>query len=236
MKNGKIMLSDIGWGMSMHQQVDKFGRSGAIFGGAGGLGKEVLAVYFVDKGHQAGPELHWITDNGIIIMTNATKGNGLNICTRIPARPGQLERYPQGGSRDWSVCEQVFPDKDWKVPNWLLQKARRNQSMGLNLRESSSSSSSMSGYMLGDLLQDRQEMAWDYVKYEGDGKLTRFIQSSQDIEEKVKEAVYDAVAREVPDRSDDDEDFTKSCMAGMKAALDVYSRLGSTRKRRMVRR
>ena len=125
-KNGKILLDDIGWSQSLHQRVDKFERNAAIYNGAGGLGTEVLAVYFVDKGHHAGPELHWITDNGIVIMTNAIKGNGLNICTRIPARPAQLTRYPQGGSRDWTICEQVFPDRDWRVPGWLMDKARRH--------------------------------------------------------------------------------------------------------------
>ena len=53
----------------------------------GGLGTEILAVYYVDKSHYNGGELHWITDNGIIIVTNALRNGGKDICTKLTARP-----------------------------------------------------------------------------------------------------------------------------------------------------
>ena len=72
---------------------------------------------------------------------------------------------------------------------------------------------------MGDLLQDRQEIAWDYVMRYADKRTLNAIRSDSELEEKVREAVYDAVEREVPDVTDDDDDFTKSCEVGMKAAL-----------------
>ena len=126
-KGGKIMTSDIGFSRTMHQQsYDRLERTGAMIranGGGSSIGNEVLAVFYVDKGHRAGGELHWITDNGVIIVTNALRGNGLDICTKLNARPQQLRRYQQGGNSDWDACEQMFPEKDWRVPNWLLDKA-----------------------------------------------------------------------------------------------------------------
>ena len=53
-------------------------------------------------------------------------------------------------------------------------------------------------------------MAWDYVTYYGNRKLRELIESDPEAETKIKEAVYDAVEREVPDVTDDDDDFTKS--------------------------
>ena len=133
---GKITLSGLGFTNTLHQSVDRQGRDLSISHDAGGLGSEVLAVFFVDKGHYNGPELHWITDNGIIIVTNALRAGGLNICTKLTARPQQLKRYQQGGNRDWIACEQMFPDKDWKAPGWLLDKAQEHQLRGLNYTES----------------------------------------------------------------------------------------------------
>ena len=43
-----------------------------------------------DKGHPNGPELHTITDNGIIIVRNERTGK---LITTLIARPGQIHRY-----------------------------------------------------------------------------------------------------------------------------------------------
>jgi hypothetical protein len=177
-------------------------------------------VYYVDRNHPNGPELHWITDNAIVLITNALRGDGLNVCTHIPARPGQLKRYPTGDNPSFYACEQIFPDNDWKIPGWLLNKAQEHQRMGLNYRESIKES-----YQLGDLLQDRQEMAWDYVTYRGNKKLLNLINSDPEAERQIKDAVFDAVEREVPDVTDDDDDFTKSSRVGMEAAMQEYSRI-----------
>ena len=43
-----------------------------------------------DKGHPNGPELHTITDSGIIIVRNERTGK---LITTLIARPGQIHRY-----------------------------------------------------------------------------------------------------------------------------------------------
>ena len=214
-KGGHIMLDSLNFSRTRHAGIERTDRGDAVNNEGGGFGNEVLAVYYVDRNHPNGPELHWITDNAIVLITNALRDNGLSVCTYIPARPGQLRRYPTGDNPSFAACEQVFPDKDWKVPNWLIGKAEQHQRMGLNYRESKMDES----YKLGDLLQDRQEIAWDYVMRYADKRTLNAIRSDSELEEKVREAVYDAVEREVPDVTDDDDDFTKSCDVGMKAAL-----------------
>ena len=131
---GKITLDKLGFTNTLHQSGERQGRDASI-NQSGGVGDEVLAVYYVDKGHYNGAELHWITDNGIIIITNALRGGGLDICTKLIARPQQLKRYPQGGNRDWNACEQMFPEKNWNVPSWLIRKAETHQTLGLNYTE-----------------------------------------------------------------------------------------------------
>lgn len=217
------MLDRLNFTNTRHAGEERTGRSSAVNQEGGGFGKEVLAVYYVDRNHPNGPELHWITDNAIVLITNALRGNGLDVCTHIPARPGQLKRYPTGDNPSFYACEQMFPDKDWRVPSWLLNIAQEHQRLGLNMREESTEVNE--NYQLGDLLQDRQEIAWDYVMYKGNNRMIELINSDPKVEERVKDAVYDAVAREVPDVKDDDDDFTKSCRVGMDAALGAYAKI-----------
>lgn len=136
-RNGHIMLDSLNFTNTRHAGIERTGRNAAVNQEGGGFGKEVLAVYYVDRNHPNGPELHWITDNAIILITNALRGNGLNVCTQLPARPGQLRRYPTGDNPSFAACEQVFPDNDWKMPKWLLDKAYQHQKMGLNMAEES---------------------------------------------------------------------------------------------------
>jgi len=50
----------------------------------------VVATFTVDKHHRNGPELHSITDTGIIIIRNKrTK----KMITKLIARPAQIRRY-----------------------------------------------------------------------------------------------------------------------------------------------
>ena len=54
-----------------------------------GEGKEI-ARFTVDKHHKNGPEIHIITDTGIIIIKNKrTK----KLITKLIARPAQIRRY-----------------------------------------------------------------------------------------------------------------------------------------------
>ena len=49
-----------------------------------------IATFTVDKHHRNGPELHTITDTGIIIIRNKrTK----KLITKLIARPNQIKRY-----------------------------------------------------------------------------------------------------------------------------------------------
>ena len=71
-----------------------------------GQGKAV-AKFIVDRGHRNGPEIHEITDTGIInIYNERTK----KLVTKLIARPGQIRRY----------------FKDGKAPETLLKQARYN--------------------------------------------------------------------------------------------------------------
>ena len=133
--NGKIDTSTVHFSNTGHV-LGRQSRLLETFKRIGGAGKRILAVYLVDKGHSEGMELHWITENAVVIVTNALKQNGMDICTFIPARVGQLTRYPKGGAQGWSICERMFPDEEWTVPSELIEKAKRNERLGLNYTES----------------------------------------------------------------------------------------------------
>lgn len=52
--------------------------------------KRVVNIFWVDRGHKNGAELHVITEDSIILIFNEkTK----KLCTVLIARPGQIERY-----------------------------------------------------------------------------------------------------------------------------------------------
>lgn len=77
-----------------------------------GEGKIIKSVV-VDKGHWNGPEVHNITDTGIIIVQNLrTK----KMVTKLIARPGQIARYFEKG----------------KAPKELMELARKHQEMNYN--------------------------------------------------------------------------------------------------------
>lgn len=77
-----------------------------------GRGK-IVKVCKVDRGHPDGPEIHKITDTGIIIIENAYTHK---LVTKLIARPGQLRRYFKNGH----------------VPYYLFKQAKEHQQKGYN--------------------------------------------------------------------------------------------------------
>ena len=137
--DGKIWLDSIPFRNTGHMNRERIAREQVIeeMDDGLGMGSQVLAVYFVDDNHPNGPELHWITDNGVIICTNAINNNGMNISSKLIARGGQLYRYPDGGLDRWIACDIIYPDDGWRVPFYLKEKAREHERLGLNFTESS---------------------------------------------------------------------------------------------------
>jgi hypothetical protein len=76
-----------------------------------GYGNKV-AEFIVDKGHVNGPEIHEISDTGIVTVFNQRTHK---LITKLIARPGQLKRYFNGD-----------------VPEYLLTIARKNVALGYN--------------------------------------------------------------------------------------------------------
>lgn len=56
----------------------------------------VIDNFVVDRGHKNGPEIHSITDTGIIIVHNQRSGK---MVTKLIARPGQIRRYYEAEGR-----------------------------------------------------------------------------------------------------------------------------------------
>lgn len=72
-----------------HYKNQRYKREKFIEECLGGDGK-VVDVFVVDKGHKNGLEVHQITDKGIIVIYNK---NSKKLCTKLVARPQQIERY-----------------------------------------------------------------------------------------------------------------------------------------------
>lgn len=51
---------------------------------------KVIDTFLIDKGHINGPEIHSITNTGLIIIFNEASGK---LITILAARPGQIRRY-----------------------------------------------------------------------------------------------------------------------------------------------
>ncbi len=74
----------------------------------------VIKTAVVDKGHKNGPEIHEISDTGIITIYNQrTK----KLITKLIARPGQIKRYYK---------------ENEVIPKNLLQIAKEHQRMAFN--------------------------------------------------------------------------------------------------------
>lgn len=75
-----------------------------------GMGNPLFSVN-IDKGHPAGPELHTVTDTGLIIIHNV---HSKKLVTVLIARPAQLIKYGK------------------PVPQSVLNLAKAHQQAGLN--------------------------------------------------------------------------------------------------------
>lgn len=126
-----MKVSEVGFIFSEHYHNDNVRREAAIRS-IGGDGNNVIAKFFWNRSHNEGSEWHWITDNGIIIVTNATKQGGKLVCTKLIARPQQLLRYREMGMTN-ELDEKTRRMRNWLMPNWLVALAKKHQAAGLNL-------------------------------------------------------------------------------------------------------
>lgn len=95
---------------SKHYMNDRKAREEAIKKiGNGNVIKEAV----VDKGHKNGPEIHKVSDTGIITIYNQRTGK---MITKLIARPGQIRRYFENET----------------IPAGLIELARQHQKMHLN--------------------------------------------------------------------------------------------------------
>lgn len=74
--------------VSEHYQKKRYTREMLILDVIGE--GNVIDNFVVDRGHKNGPEIHSITDTGIIIVYNQMSGK---MITKLIARPGQIRRY-----------------------------------------------------------------------------------------------------------------------------------------------
>ena len=81
-----------------------------------GMGNPIRTFKW-DKGHPNGPELHTITDTGIIIVRNERTNK---LVTTLIARPGQIYRY--------YINENEIP------PRYLLDIAQQHMDAGYNYK------------------------------------------------------------------------------------------------------
>lgn len=78
-----------------------------------------VAAFEVDRGHPNGPEIHFITNMGVIVIFNKYSHK---VCSILIARPNQIKRY-------WNDCGLAISRKIWRV----VRIAGEHQRQGLNL-------------------------------------------------------------------------------------------------------
>lgn len=76
---------------------------------------KVIDSFLVNKGHVNGMEKHEVTENGIIIIYNATSNK---LVTKLIAREQQLKRLYNKVGRE--------------PPKWLIELARYHESLNYN--------------------------------------------------------------------------------------------------------
>ena len=96
---------------SKHWERDREARRAAIK--EIGAGHTIKAVE-IDRHHKNGPEIHEISDTGIITIFNKTTHK---MITQLIARPAQIRRY--------------FTENEI-IPKNVLKLARQHQELGLN--------------------------------------------------------------------------------------------------------
>jgi len=76
---------------------------------------QIIKTVVVDRGHVNGPEIHQISNTGIVTILNQRTHK---LVTKLIARPGQIKRYYNAGEA---------------IPRELLKLAREHQQMAYNL-------------------------------------------------------------------------------------------------------
>ena len=84
---------------SNHYKTDRQARESLIQ--QIGVGTIIKTVK-LDKGHKNGPEIHKITNTGIIIIYNAKTNK---MVTKLIARPAQIKRYYKDGNAPKELIE-----------------------------------------------------------------------------------------------------------------------------------
>ncbi len=74
----------------------------------------IIRKVVIDKHHPNGPEVHVLSNTGIITIFNQKTNK---MITKLIARPGQLNRFYANNT----------------APKWLVNITREHQRMGLNL-------------------------------------------------------------------------------------------------------
>lgn len=98
---------------SKHYNSERVSREYLIDFGIG-LG-HVVNDFVINRGHKDGPEIHSITDTGIILIHNQKSGK---MVTKLIARPGQIARY--------------YLDEGRIAPQSIMDIAREHQKKGYN--------------------------------------------------------------------------------------------------------
>jgi len=98
---------------SKHYNSERVSREYLIDFGIG-LG-HVVNDFVINRGHKDGPEIHSITDTGIILIHNQKSGK---MVTKLIARPGQIARYYLAEGRI--------------APQSIVDIAREHQKKGYN--------------------------------------------------------------------------------------------------------
>jgi hypothetical protein len=85
-----------------------------------GSNAEVDKIFFVDKGHKDGPELHCVTKKGIIFILNERKyeNNDRSFITVLLARPNQVIR--------------LYEECNLEIPKSIINGAKKNLKNKIN--------------------------------------------------------------------------------------------------------
>ena len=81
--------------------------------------------FVVDRGHPNGPEIHSVTDTGIIVVHNQRTGK---MVTKLIARPGQVKRYNNAEGR----VKRYYNAEGRNAPQNILAIAKEHLKKGYN--------------------------------------------------------------------------------------------------------
>ena len=96
-----------------HYEKDRKSRE-EVISSIGGEGKPFKS-FKINRGHKDGIEVHTVTMNAIVIITNEKSGK---VITKLIARPEQIDRY--------------YRRINGQTPRWLIDLAKEHTKLGLN--------------------------------------------------------------------------------------------------------